>query len=187
MPVLPIAVSLISTLLPDLLKLFGKDKQAEVAEKVVAIAQKVSGKEDPNEAAAETLKDPALAIQFKEAILAQQLELERIGLQRETLYVNDTQDARKYRDDKVFRLGVIILTSFAIVMGITLYGLYKMTVGTVPVDQSIFAAVVGLVGAIIGYFAANAQQVVSYFFGSSQGSMVKSDNIADATKALKLK
>ena len=67
----------------------------------------------------------------------------------------------------------------------SLYGLYKIVSGTVSVDANLLAAVIGLVGAIIGYFAANAQQVVSYFFGSSAGSAQKSDNISDAINSFK--
>lgn len=185
LPLIPIAGSLIASLVPELFKLFGTEKQAQVAEEVINIAKKVTGIEDGDEAAKAIMANPELALQFKTAVLNQEVQLKEIAYKTEKLYVDDVQDARKYRDANVFRLGVVILCSFAAVMGVTLYGLYKLTTGTVPVDQNTFAAVVGLVGAIIGYFAANAQQVVSYFFGSSQGSMMKSDNITDTISKFK--
>jgi ABC-type multidrug transport system fused ATPase/permease subunit len=184
-PLIPIAASLIAEAVPGLLKVFGKEKQAEVAEKVIGIARQVSGIEDPKDAALAIIKDPAMLFDFKKAIMAQQTELEQIGLQRETLYVSDVQDARKYRDDKVFRLGIIVLMSFVLVMGVALWGIFAVVTGQVIADANVFAAVIGLVGAIIGYFAANAQQVVSYFFGSSAGSMQNGDRLADAIKSFK--
>ena len=185
LPLVPIAASLIAEAVPGLLKVFGKDKQAEVAEKVVGIAKQVSGVEDPKEAALTIVNDPATLLEFKKAVMSQQTELERLGLQRETLYVDEVQDARKYRDDKVFHLGTVVLLSFVIVMGIALLGIFAVVTGEVVADANVFAAVIGLVGAIIGYFAANAQQVVSYFFGSSAGSMRNGDRLADAIKSFK--
>lgn len=181
----PIAASLIAEAVPGLLRVFGKDKQAEVAEKVVGIAKQVSGVEDPKEAALAIVNDPAMLLEFKKAVMSQQTELERLGLQRETLYVDDVQDARRYRDDKVFHLGTVVLLSFVLVMGIALLGIFAVVTGEVVADANVFAAVIGLVGAIIGYFAANAQQVVSYFFGSSAGSMRNGDRLADAIKSFK--
>lgn len=185
LPLVPIAASLIAEAVPGLLKVFGKDKQAEVAEKVVGIAKQVSGVEDPKEAALTIVNDPAILLEFKKAVMSQQTELERLGLQRETLYVDEVQDARKYRDDKVFHLGTVVLLSFVLVMGIALLGIFAVVTGEVVADASVFAALIGLVGAIIGYFAANAQQVVSYFFGSSAGSMRNGDRLADAIKSFK--
>jgi hypothetical protein len=46
------------------------------------------------------------------------------------------------------------------------------------------AAVFGFLGTVVGYVAANAQQVVSYFFGSSRGSQDKSAAMAEAIKSL---
>ena len=184
-PLVPIAAGLIAETTPELLKVFGKEKQAAVAEKVMDIANQVTGVEDPKASALAILKDPALMSGFKKLVMNQTLELERLGFQRETLYVNDVQDARKYRDDKVFHLGTVVLLSFVLVMGIALLGIFAVVTGEVVADANVFAAVIGLVGAIIGYFAANAQQVVSYFFGSSAGSMEKGDNLADAIKSIK--
>ena len=72
------------------------------------IAKQVSGEEEPDEATKAIIADPNLAMQFKQAILTQQAELARLSLQRETLYVGDVQDARKYRDSKLFVLGCVI-------------------------------------------------------------------------------
>lgn len=184
-PLIPVAIDILASTVPSLIKYFGGDKEAEVAEKVISVAKQITGKDTPDEAAAAIATNPELALKFKEAILSYELEIRKLALQERELYVHDVQDARKYRDEKVFRLGLMILLSFAMVMGLSLYGLYKVVSGTVTVNSEVLAAVIGLVGAIIGYFAANAQQVVSYFFGSSAGSTQKSDNITDAINSFK--
>jgi hypothetical protein len=184
-PLIPVAVSLISSVVPELLKLFGSKKQAEVAEAVIKIAKDVTGLEDPNEASAEIVKDPELALKFKQAVFDQQIKLEEIAFRRDSLYINDTQDARRYRDSNVFRLGVMILLSFLIVMSGTLWFLYNVATAKVIVDPVLLAAIFTLLGSIIGYFASNAQQVVSFFFGSSQGSKQRGDDMADAIKLIK--
>lgn len=180
-----VGIGLVAAAVPELLKLFGKNKQAEIAEHVIDVAKQVTGIANPDEAAEAIKKDPELAFKFKEMMLKQERELATLSLQRETLYVQDVQDARKYRDDKVFKLGVIILISFVVVMVASLIGLFKIVSGTVSINAELLAAVIGIFGAIIGYFASNAQQVVSYFFGSSAGSSQKSDNLTDAIKSFK--
>lgn len=121
--------------------------------------------------------DNSFSIRMKEL----DIDLQALQLSEKTLYVNDTQDARKYKDNKVFWLGAIILFSFAAVMCTALFGSYALLTGNLPVkDVSIVGMVSGFVGTIIGYAAANAQQVVGFFFGSSAGSSKKSEAISDA-------
>ena len=184
-PLIPVAIDILANTVPALIKYFGGEKEAEIAEKVVSVAKQITGVATPDEASAAIATNPEIALKFKEAILSHELELRTLSLREKELYVYDVQDARKYRDEKVFRLGLTILVSFVFVMGLALYGLYNVVSGTITVNAEVLAAVIGLVGAIIGYFAANAQQVVSYFFGSSAGSMQKSDNITDAINIFK--
>jgi hypothetical protein len=184
-PIIPFAVKLVLDHVPELFKLFGGEKQVEVASKVAQIAREVTGLENRDEVTAAINQNPEIALKFKETVLSQQVELERLALERERLYVGDTQDARKYRDKNVFILGTIVLGSFAVVMTVVLLGAYYVATGQIAVKESVLTAVVGLVGAITGYFAANAQQVIGFFFGSSQGSQQKSDELADAVKRFK--
>jgi hypothetical protein len=41
-------------------------------------------------------------------------------------------------------------------------------------------AIVGIIGTLIGYVSAKADQVVSYYFGSSSGSKDKTQAMSDA-------
>ena len=184
LPLLPLAGSLIATVIPELFKIFGTDKQAAVAEKVMDIAAQVTGISEPDAAAKAIAADPETALRFKTAVLNQQMELEELAYRKEKLYVDDVQDARQYRDNKVFWLGLCILVSFVLIMGLTLWGLYGMMTKQFTIDPALIAAVFGLIGSIIGYFAANAQQVVGYFFGSSSGSKQNGDAVRDSIKAM---
>lgn len=106
-----------------------------------------------------------------------------IDYKRDALFVDDTQHARAANADNaaVFRLGLAILITFAITMTAALYGCYELlTGGMVIKDAGIVAAVFGLIGTIIGYLAGNAQQVVSFCFGSSRGSKAKTDAMTKA-------
>ncbi|AIY40198.1 hypothetical protein LT85_1040 [Collimonas arenae] len=104
--------------------------------------------------------------------------------QQQTLaYVSDTQDARKYTSNKVFWLGIAVLTTFAVVMVMALVGCYEVLTGGITIkDVAVVAAVAGLIGSVVGYVAANAQQVIGYFFGSSAGSESKTTAMADSLK-----
>ena len=62
-----------------------------------------------------------------------------------------------------------------------LLGSYALLTGNLPIkDASVVGMVSGFVGTIIGYAAANAQQVVGFFFGSSAGSSKETEAISDA-------
>jgi LytS/YehU family sensor histidine kinase len=96
-------------------------------------------------------------------------------------YIADTSDARHvFAENKgVFNLGIVILLTFAGVMVAVLFGSYQIMTGGITIkDVAIVATVSGLVGTVVGYVAANAQQVVSYFFGSSRGSADKTAAMA---------
>lgn len=184
-PLLPIAVSLIAEFVPDLLRIFGKNKQADIAEKVAEIATTVTGNGDISESAAMIKANPELAIQFKQAVMQHEYKLEELALEKEKLYVGDVADARKYKDEKTFWLGVAILVTFAVSVSLVLYGGFSVVTSSVVVDPSLFAAVSATIGTLIGYVAANAQSVINYFFGSSAGSAKKTDEMADALKNFK--
>jgi lysozyme family protein len=48
--------------------------------------------------------------------------------------------------------------------------------------SEIWIAISGLIGSIVGYFSANAQQVIGFYFGSSAGSAAKTDQLAETTQ-----
>lgn len=128
---------------------------------------------------------------FKERMQAMgfqnEQELARLGLEEVKTYVGDTANARTVNagDRGVFWLGIAVLVIFALTMGASLYGSFLILTGGITIkDVAVVAAVSGFVGSIVGYVAANAQQVIAYFFGSSKGSQDKTNAMADAVKGL---
>lgn len=137
----------------------------------------------PEQLAAVRKADQDYAARMAEAGFADKEAIAKLQVQDETLYVDDTADARKANaaSDKVFWLGVVVLATFAGIMGASLWGAYALLIGKLPVaNAAIVGMVSGFVGTIIGYSAANAQQVVSFFFGSSKGGEANAAAMAGA-------
>lgn len=150
-------------------------------ERVVAAIQ--SGSISPEQLAKIREGDNALKVRLAEL----GIDHDKIEADVEKAYLADAQNARKAHagDSGVFWLGVMILVTFAIVIVACLWGSYKIMVGGITIkDVAVVAAVAGFVGTIVGYVAANAQQVISFYYGSSRGSSEKSRDMADAVKAL---
>jgi hypothetical protein len=115
----------------------------------------------------------------------QQLSIDFILLNTDSDVVH--QDPFKNRKStrnenrEVYRLGIVIMLFNALVMIAVLWGCFTLLVSPDPIrDESMKSIVSALIGTIVGYVAANAQQVVGYFFGSSKGSTDKTDALAAA-------
>lgn len=103
--------------------------------------------------------------------------------------IADVADARKANagNETVLMVGMFILGSFLLAMLAVLWGCWSMISGKVvvtPEQAGMFAAVTGLVGAIVGYFASNAQTVVNYLFGGSLGGRKNADALADNVQSM---
>ena len=134
----------------------------------------------------ETIAAVRAADQKHQETLAQQgIDLQRLNADHEAamaqLEVDDRKSARQVNSsrDAVWWIAVAILATFAVIMGAVLYGCFVLITGGMPVkDASVVAAVSGLVGAVVGYVAANAQTVVNFIYGGSLGSEKKTDALA---------
>lgn len=130
------------------------------------------------------LKDRDLAFQERMQAMgfAHVADMARLALDETKVFVADTADARAKNagDNKIFVLAIVILAAFALLVIGVLIVLYRMISGELTADPSTVAVVAGLIGTIVGYFAANAQQVVSYFFGSSKGSQNSGNAVREA-------
>lgn len=114
-------------------------------------------------------------------------EMAKIGLQETQTFVGDVADARAkhYQNTQVFWLGVAVLTTFAVIMVLSLVGAYLILSGGLTIkDVGIVAAVFTFLGSILGYVAAMAQQVSGFYWGSSKGSRDNADAMAMAFKQL---
>jgi hypothetical protein len=124
---------------------------------------------------------------FKVRMRELDIDLAKLNATTEQAYLNDVQNARTTHTGNrgIFWVGIAILLTFATVMVAVLWGSFQMIAGLIPIKDAGFASTVaGLVGTVIGYVAANAQQVVGYFFGSSKGSADKTDALAAAVRGI---
>ncbi len=158
----------------------------DVAPTAEAVAQAVMGA-NPEQVASLKHADEEFRLRANALGFQHAEEMERLSVRQFEASAADTADARaKHAGDKnVFRLGLAIIATFAIVLVGSMFGAYAMLTGGISIkDVGIVAAVFGFIGTVVGYAAANAQQVVSFFFGSSAGSKQKTDAMADAFRSL---
>lgn len=175
---------------PALIALAAKEVSAAVGKTVEPTPEAIS------EAVTNATPEQLVALREREMAFKERMqemgfknaeELARLELEETKTFVGDTQHARDAHasDRGVYWLGIAVLVTFAGVMGGSLYGAYKILTGGLHVaDVGVVAAVFGFLGTVVGYVAANAQQVVSYFFGSSRGSNDKTREMAEAIKRL---
>lgn len=122
---------------------------------------------------------------FKLRLRDQDIDVLKLNQAGELAYVEDVGKARTAHagDKGVFWLGIAVLVTFAVLMGVVLLGCFYMLTGTLKADPAVAAMVAGMIGTVVGYVAANAQQVTSYFFGSSRGSSDKTAMLASQVEA----
>lgn len=137
----------------------------------------------PEQLAAVRAADQQYALQMAQAGFKDKETIAQLGVTEEQAFIADTEDARRANaaNQRVFWLGVVILGTFAAIIGMSLWGAYLILVGKLPVENAaVVGMVAGFVGTIVGYAAANAQQVTGFYYGSSKGSESKSDAMAAA-------
>lgn len=130
---------------------------------------------------------PEQLLQLRNADYDYAIQIKKLDIDLEALYVKDTHGARMAHagDRRVFWLGVAILTTFAVAVAGVLYSAHQILLtGMQVADPGTAAVVFTLIGTMVGYVAANAQQVISYFFGSSAGSKEKTSAMAKAVEDL---
>lgn len=163
---------------------------------VKAIADSVLGQQDATEAdlAAVVMQglSPEQVVALREAdndfkvrMKSLDIDVVRINNATELAYVEDVGKARVAHagDRGVFWLGIAVLVTFAVLMGVVLVGCFYLLTGQLKADPAVAAMVAGMIGTVVGYIAANAQQVTSYFFGSSRGSTEKTNLLAGSVEA----
>lgn len=157
---------------------------------VKALSEALLGTDTGSEsevAAAVMGANPEQLLAMKQADQAFAVKMKELDIDLDKAFIADTSDARHvFAENKgVFRLGIVILMTFAIIMIAVLWGSFELMTGGITIkDVAIVATVAGLVGTVVGYVAANAQQVVSYFFGSSRGSSDKTAAMSNAISRL---
>jgi hypothetical protein len=149
----------------------GSDKAEEVAGKVIDLAKVVTGRDTPDAALAALQADPALAVEFRKAIMANELEYDR-------MYLADVQSARQ-RDVSLSAAGMRnyranVLAGMAILLVIVcLINVVWMS------DINEFAK--GTITLICGRALGWVEQIFSFEFGTTRSSKNKDDTISRLT------
>ena len=131
--------------------------------------------------------DPNLVLKFKEFELAHKAELqrlvieqERIELERDQAILQDKRSARD-RDTAIRKAGqtniranIMLLAAFVAVVA----GWVVLYLGGAKVPE----ALVGSIITVVGMFARNIGTAFDFEFGSSRGSMLKSQALEEALK-----
>jgi hypothetical protein len=169
LPLLAIGLELAKLAAPWIAEKVAGSKGEEVARVLVNTAEAVTGKS--GDAALDALKaDPNLVLQYQSRILT-----EETGRLRDILA--DVQNARG-REIAVGGWANPILA--AVIVAGFLGTVYMVLGGYVEGLKDPLTAT--LTGTLIGYVSAKADQVVSYYFGSSASSKSKDATIANLTK-----
>ncbi len=160
-----IALEIAKLAAPKLVGALTDDVQAPaIAERVVEMAQQVTGTATPQDALAKMQADPNLLLQMN--IRAQEIEAEL-----EKAYLADRASARD-RDVKLAQAGVrnrradfmVALDVVGLVVCLVVLSLYR---------KDVPGEVVGILGTIAGIFGACLRDAHQFEFGSSRGSKEK--------------
>lgn len=165
---LTIGLALASQFAPHIIKYFtNSDTAATVAGQVIDIAKTVTGKETPD-AALEAMKlDPALALQFKTAVMANETDLEKA-------YLADVQSARD-RDAKLAAAGILnhranALVAMSVFMVVVCLA---VVIWMSELDEYAKGTITLILGRALGW----VEQIFSFEFGTTRSSKAKDDTI----------
>jgi hypothetical protein len=164
----PISVAMgLAQLAPQVIRwVTGSDRAEEAATHLVQMAQTVTGQSTGRAALAALHDDPALVLQYRQAVMASAADLDRA-------YLADRQDARA-RDVALARAGrrnaradvMVFLDVLGLVACLVVISLYR---------QQLPGEVVGIISTVAGIFGACLRDAHQFEFGSSRGSQEKTD------------
>ncbi len=148
--------------------LSGSDKAADAAQRVVEVAQAVTGKAGP-EAVQALQAEPGLVLQFRQAITNIEAELDKA-------YLADRQDAR-HRDVALAQAGrrnvradvMVALDAVGLVVCLLVLAIYR---------RELAGEVIALISTIASIFGLCLRDAHQFEFGSSRGSQEKTELLA---------
>lgn len=159
---------------PDVVKyLSGSDTAATVTGKVVEIAQTVTGKSNPTEAALSIDASPELQAQFRTAVMQNETQLQQ-------MYLADVQSARN-RDIALaqagvhnYRANVLVAAAILLVVCCLLLVVWNSTM-----DEYVKATISLILGRALGWI----EQIFSFEFGTTRANKVKDDTIKNLSSS----
>lgn len=169
----PISIALgLAQFAPSLLRFFGAgEKSATIAEKVVGIAQSVTGAPSGEAALAALQQNAQMAQEFNLAALRADTELEQA-------YLADRKDARA-RDVALAQAGRFNRRADLMVL-MDVVGLISCLVAIVWLRDSLSGEAITLITTLASYFGLSLRDAHQFEFGSSRGSRDKDELLAKA-------
>lgn len=170
-----IGLAIASEFAPSIIKYFtNSDTAATVAGQVVDIAKTVTGKSTPEDAHAALQADPALAIQFQTAVMANETDIQKAILA-------DMQSARA-RDVAVRQSNGGRNRRADIMLALTYGGLVALVVLMATRDIDANTALGGVVLLLIGKLIGQWETGFQFEFGTTRANKTKDETINNLTK-----
>lgn len=170
----PITIAMaLAQFAPGIVKLFtGSDKAADIASKVVGVAQAVTGAPTGDAALAAIQADPSKAMDFQLAMVDKQQAWEQ-------MYLVDTQSARA-RDIELAKAGLRNHRANALAggAGLLVVACLAVTVWASNMDDYAKGVITLILGRSLGWI----EQIFSFEFGTTRASKAKDDTINNLTK-----
>lgn len=168
-----IALALATQFAPAAIKYLTKsDTAGAVASQVIDIAKTVTGKGDPTELAPALAADPALQLQFQQAVMAHDITLS-------TLAYADTANARA-RDVEFIHAGRVNYR--ADLLALLAVGGLVLCVYFIASDAGLPERAVNAIMFVAGVLASAVRDVYGFEFGSSRSSRDKDETISNLSK-----
>ena len=114
--------------------------------------------------------DPQALLAVKNADNAFQLELERLGVEKDKIAAADRNSARDLAKSKGMLPQILLSVAYSIAYGVVMWAFMSGQIN-VPEEQQI------LFGALIGILTGAQTQILNFWFGSSSGSKEKNKNV----------
>ncbi len=167
----PITIAMaLAQFAPGVIKyITGSDKAEAAATAVVDIAKKVTGKATGDEALAAIQADPNLALQYQQAIIAADLDLQKAFLQ-------DVQNARE-QTIKLAESGSAIAWAPVIISAVIVCGFFGCVALLFGVERTWDERTANLLNVLFGALIPGFSQVCNYWLGSSAGSKRAGDSM----------
>lgn len=170
----PITIAMgLAQFVPQIIKWIGGDKAGTVAQKVVTVAQQVTGKPSGDQALAAIQADPNLMLQFRKALLDQEEQIDQFAAQN-AADINKTiqaEAASEHWPTYSWRPAIGFATAFtiaavALVVVVAYAGV--ILAKRDPTALSYIPAMIGAVAALLGAGAMPVLGIASWYRGKMQ-------------------
>lgn len=165
---IPLATTIASDFLPDLVRGLAGEKAGDMAENIVSAAAGLTGKSEPEDIMATLRADPGLVFQ-----LQMKLADERLALAE--LEQRDRASARAMAQKTTLHAWAVIAVSILVTCG---FGLVLWAVLSRPIPEA--SSEVAYI--MLGTLATGFVQVLNFWLGSSRSSQDKSQHLAEAAR-----